>query len=100
GATTRSTLFPYTTLFRSHEPAKLFRDELWRLIGQNVGEFNSHSANAAAGRNRSVTVARPAVVRNVTSRPSNKSKNSVTPDTRRLDRKSTRLNSSHLVISY
>src|SRR2546426_9171013 len=69
----RSTLFPYTTLFRSHsargqafcllehffDPA----DHVERLLGQMV-EFSSHDA------------------------------------LERADRKSTRLNSSHLVISY
>src|SRR5437588_9418275 len=56
----RSTLFPYTTLFRSYATA---------------------SVHSSAAR----------------SPPSNRSR-SVTP--RSLDRKSTRLNSSHTVISY
>src|SRR5256885_8167902 len=53
----RSTLFPYTTLFRSEE--RLAWQRLIRVIGHEVN-------------------------------------NSLTP----IDRKSTRLNSSHLVISY
>src|SRR2546426_6346011 len=61
----RSTLFPYTTLFRS--PVR------WRLAG-------SSSASTYSG-----------------GRPS---KNAGTSGARYGDRKSTRLNSSHLVISY
>src|SRR5256885_11543037 len=57
----RSTLFPYTTLFRSHEP-----------------------------------LARHAALRVGPGRPEPESRG----QPRRRDRKSTRLNSSHLVISY
>src|SRR5258708_10594678 len=73
----RSTLFPYTTLFRSVEQAggpmhnrqflsvlKLLRDDLRQMID--------------SGTSVSVTV----------------------PDTPQADRKSTRLNSSHQIISY
>src|SRR5260221_9685112 len=59
----RSTLFPYTTLFRS------------ALFG-----------NAGTGRGRRACFARPAAIGK--------------PRTGRSDRKSTRLNSSHTVISY
>src|SRR5256885_12916643 len=59
----RSTLFPYTTLFRSFRPSAEW------TARSRPGDY--------AGRARS-TVALP----------------------RRADRKSTRLNSSHLVISY
>src|SRR6266446_9911513 len=58
----RSTLFPYTTLFRS------------ALAGESRGGCGSDSRDRGAGRGRARW--RPA------------------------DRKSTRLNSSHLVISY
>src|SRR5256885_11569677 len=57
----RSTLFPYTTLFRS---SFLAQDDIMRLIEGLVRHFFHEVAGAA------------------------------------LDRKSTRLNSSHLVISY
>src|SRR2546426_9309189 len=58
----RSTLFPYTTLFRSQAAG---------------GVHQRHSGLARLGR-----------------------RDAVVSDGRRIDRKSTRLNSSHLVISY
>src|SRR5256885_11126307 len=54
----RSTLFPYTTLFRSHESSRC---------------PSAHSTSSSAPSRRSTSA---------------------------IDRKSTRLNSSHLVISY
>src|SRR5256885_3906487 len=84
----RSTLFPYTTLFRSgvRTPVQGHADGLSRLqppVREELpGAFarvrdrdrtdGPHAADAAAGHR----------------------------DRSRLDRKSTRLNSSHLVISY
>src|SRR5256885_10695078 len=66
----RSTLFPYTTLFRSASgPGPADVEPLHRLPGAVGGGQAAHRP-AAAGRSR------------------------------RQDRKSTRLNSSHLVISY
>src|SRR5256885_6283878 len=65
----RSTLFPYTTLFRSRV------QETRRKVlekGEEVGQEGAYASNATA----------------ITATPSP------------LDRKSTRLNSSHLVISY
>src|SRR2546426_9160406 len=70
----RSTLFPYTTLFRSRAnlPGKLpVRMVLWRC---GRGRFGLLDCGAIRGRKR--------------------------PRPQRQDRKSTRLNSSHLVISY
>src|SRR5437868_11794693 len=72
----RCTLFPYTTLFRSRE-FKLCR----RVV---VGEARraahaQHAALTVGERNRRARVAQPR---------------------RRRDRKSTRLNSSHVSISY
>src|SRR5256885_6378472 len=74
----RSTLFPYTTLFRSH-PAP-------------------HRARAAGGAPRGVGLVEG-------HRPPRRHARGQPPDPRRDraargDRKSTRLNSSHLVISY
>src|SRR5256885_3348598 len=72
----RSTLFPYTTLFRSESFRKLNQDE--NDIGENSGGSVSaihgpaHHVGSALGRSMDGTE----------------------------DRKSTRLNSSHLVISY
>src|SRR5256885_10378748 len=68
----RSTLFPYTTLFRSlaaHVPVHGQRN----FVGQFL-ESGHHSLDRASGGPRPLVPAR--------------------------DRKSTRLNSSHLVISY
>src|SRR5690242_21485441 len=75
----RSTLFPYTTLFRSH--CKCLRDDCDEQRHQfvepcrpNCGSEHSGSAGqATAGRNEFASVG---------------------------DRKSTRLNSSHMSISY
>src|SRR5256885_11254006 len=67
----RSTLFPYTTLFRSH--SRTTNDSMDLGAGRMVGILTP-----ASGR-RLAPVGRPAA---------------------RPDRKSTRLNSSHLVISY
>src|SRR5256885_8278489 len=70
----RSTLFPYTTLFRSPSlPA---------------------SGSRAADRDRTIRSQSPPPVR-----PTAQTALEFPPD-RRRDRKSTRLNSSHLVISY
>src|SRR5436190_16632708 len=69
----RSTLFPYTTLFRSPEPESL---PYALLDAVAATSFNSESP-----RSRSAGATRSGIV------PS-------------ADRKSTRLNSSHTVISY
>src|SRR5690606_42021946 len=71
----RSTLFPYTTLFRS-----------WRGNGR-TGRRTDRSVPAARGELRSLPAANPVRA----ARP---------PDHRHRDRKSTRLNSSHVKISY
>src|SRR5947207_11580776 len=64
----RSTLFPYTTLFRSHS---------WRLLLSIAASGETEEKNLAGGGRRGQS-----------------QRNSF------LDRKSTRLNSSHTVISY
>src|SRR5256885_9115870 len=78
----RSTLFPYTTLFRSHIPSQQqrARDELHErcnCVAQCGGLYRDHFRIWK----HSATVQRWA--KNIW-----------------IDRKSTRLNSSHLVISY
>src|SRR2546426_6109019 len=81
----RSTLFPYTTLFRSREAelddAKVMAQGIVNLAGHSL-PFLFHSAPLTGGE-RAESLAR---------------------NSERflhvLDRKSTRLNSSHLVISY
>src|SRR5256885_9624848 len=72
----RSTLFPYTTLFRSVERGP----ELGRRIGP--GDGVTERIFIGCRNERAVQAARVARVEE------------------RRDRKSTRLNSSHLVISY
>src|SRR2546426_8013162 len=77
----RSTLFPYTTLFRSH-PAHAV--DLGGLVGVHVGGEPEHRAVLGRARRAQQLTHhgdRAPVVLN-------------------QDRKSTRLNSSHLVISY
>src|SRR5438045_6420068 len=66
----RSTLFPYTTLFRSHRCAAI-RGSLYALVGTQAGRFGRYPPGAW-----------------------------LDPAARQGDRKSTRLNSSHLGISY
>src|SRR5256885_7239835 len=78
----RSTLFPYTTLFRSqHGGLSAIRTKISRLLEEHA-----------------VLVVKPIVARKHLIRLSRRGGKEVS---RRLrDRKSTRLNSSHLVISY
>src|SRR5256885_11550067 len=65
----RSTLFPYTTLFRSlFEQALVIRERVFGKVHPQVASTLNEMGGVALARNR--------------------------------DRKSTRLNSSHLVISY
>src|SRR5256885_6994550 len=79
----RSTLFPYTTLFRSH-------DRLEQLDAGLARRFAHCAAGADFERKRrGVDVVVLAV-----------DQMDFEVDDREADRKSTRLNSSHLVISY
>src|SRR3712207_8648216 len=66
----RSTLFPYTTLFRSHRPAAADQRPVLQLLLEQLGVRDHH---LLAGKGA---------------------------DAGALDRKSTRLNSSHANISY
>src|SRR5256885_7127234 len=72
----RSTLFPYTTLFRSH-PA--FRRDRWRCCREVTTQPSSFGIPLSLSRGKLLGALRIGT---------------------RADRKSTRLNSSHLVISY
>src|SRR5256885_4438796 len=80
----RSTLFPYTTLFRSHAQrlGRRRRRVRRRRDGQRARELRHH----AVQRRRRGRAHRDEGVRRLLHPPE--------------DRKSTRLNSSHLVISY
>src|SRR5947208_12279601 len=80
-----STLFPYTTLFRSHQILDTLLSELLDVIACGPAvqdnafrfEFNGKVANSAAGTELDLLF-----------------------QFRLRDRKSTRLNSSHQIISY
>src|SRR5256885_10761919 len=74
----RSTLFPYTTLFRSHETLV----HGCRLEPKPLGEISGRELACLGGSFQCLAQVR---------------RRREQPD---LDRKSTRLNSSHLVISY
>src|SRR3989454_5511189 len=78
----RSTLFPYTTLFRSPEPPA----GSMRPAGQKLAHFRQQRIGLL--EHRAVARARDLLVIRARNAP------------RQGDRKSTRLNSSHLVISY
>src|SRR5256885_6945115 len=82
----RSTLFPYTTLFRSHRPNHRQLPELrdYRVL---LDQSLSNLSQGISLENRPESV-RAGVAA------------SIPPESLYLDRKSTRLNSSHLVISY
>src|SRR2546422_8493389 len=73
----RSTLFPYTTLFRSHRRAAVPADEIVPEMAQGVGDQRAVSRERSDGASGSPGL------------------ESWLPD-----RKSTRLNSSHGYISY
>src|SRR2546426_2640406 len=76
----RSTLFPYTTLFRSHRQL-------------TAGGSRTVTAGSEFHRPRSASSSRLESVTSPAASPR-------TSPAHRQDRKSTRLNSSHLVISY
>src|SRR5256885_12414046 len=78
----RSTLFPYTTLFRSRASSSVRRGGTWTV---RLSPFTSSATSTALGP-RSAAPRRPIV--------------GGTHECYCVDRKSTRLNSSHLVISY
>src|SRR5256885_6615865 len=85
----RSTLFPYTTLFRSDD-LDLPLGEVFRPPGQ-FAEKCRRSRQPRKREHRVRTMLRGIHQRSGVSKPARKL---------RKDRKSTRLNSSHLVISY
>src|SRR2546426_4950336 len=81
----RSTLFPYTTLFRSLE--KFLQQRGWRLHNRLEGS-------------RDVAVPAYGLIGFIAVYCQDDATASLARDLAALDRKSTRLNSSHLVISY
>src|SRR5690606_42062808 len=85
----RSPLFPYTTLFRSHFSARLDDERTMRAFAESVDvltfEFENVSSAALEAASE-VGLVRPSPAALHT--------------TQHRDRKSTRLNSSHVKISY
>src|SRR5256885_2559946 len=81
----RSTLFPYTTLFRSDVPNRHQRD-LHDIVNAGAAQIGPSATGSVHGGGQKAGMPWPAVRRCVNSHGE--------------DRKSTRLNSSHLVISY
>src|SRR3989454_11196767 len=94
----RSTLFPYTTLFRSVDFRQSnLEGELVAWIQQARGQFGAIVINAAAYTHTSIAL-RDAI--SAVGIPTVEIHLSNIHAREELDRKSTRLNSSHLVISY
>src|SRR3712207_7711530 len=83
----RSTLFPYTTLFRSHQPSNR------KLVGGRVEEGDIVVDEEVVHTRRGNRIAKPFEVHPVV--PEGEPHLFAT-----IDRKSTRLNSSHANISY
>src|SRR5256885_10334256 len=84
----RSTLFPYTTLFRSQSPIVAGHSARIHISRRKLRE---RTDNVPLGPPQNPRRARAAAKRLECAWP---------PEGRARDRKSTRLNSSHLVISY
>src|SRR3989454_11963608 len=81
----RSTLFPYTTLFRSQVAVRVARDEKRRLLKDEAIGLQANAAHMVRWRHGG-------------DRHRGRERQRIDPQ--KVDRKSTRLNSSHLVISY
>src|SRR5690606_41462889 len=85
-----STLFPYTTLFRSFQPARTVRERVEHEVASVVfKEFALQDAGMLTGTQTALESAYRTA--GITHFPVNDQE---------IDRKSTRLNSSHVKISY
>src|SRR5256885_8595819 len=91
----RSTLFPYTTLFRSAGKAKHIAAEHLEANPDDL-ELVDGRVRVKGSPDRGMPLAAVAVLAN----PVRYAFGGGTEAATQLDRKSTRLNSSHLVISY
>src|SRR5690554_7499316 len=85
----RSTLFPYTTLFRSQDN----RNQERKGFVKAGGDERKGKSNDSRGEQQSR-------VPKHDKQNSNQNNNNNNPNQNRKDRKSTRLNSSHVRISY
>src|SRR5947207_8646255 len=85
----RPTLFPYTTLFRSRVCAALLLSQKAELAGKLPDVFDRDGDAANGTRSKTGARIRRQTDHQLDAAPANL-----------LDRKSTRLNSSHTVISY
>src|SRR3712207_8412714 len=92
----RSTLFPYTTLFRSHAGLDPLADQGALELGQ-VGHHPEHQLALRRGR---VHVLLVGDERHPRARNSPSALTSARVERAKRDRKSTRLNSSHANTSY
>src|SRR5256885_11825460 len=92
----RSTLFPYTTLFRSRS-ARPVEAEVRGLVAEPIAALARHMRHA--GR-RAPPLPRSVRVADHADDADHGVRRPLGLGGRMLDRKSTRLNSSHLVISY
>src|SRR3712207_8306319 len=87
----RSTLFPYTTLFRSQTELQ------WRLFCRDVCEHPEWETDPRFATSSDRRINRDALETAIENAFAAHPRDEIT---RRLDRKSTRLNSSHANISY
>src|SRR5258708_16637589 len=83
----RSTLFPYTTLFRSAHAGILCRKETVKKMGEMRRIYSRAAVLDNAAHHFGIGQHGP-------------NENAAAPRSRNGDRKSTRLNSSHQIISY
>src|SRR5205814_8111718 len=90
----RPTLFPYTTLFRSFSRSRQNPPRHSRESTKKRSRLNAEASSRVVGAPRSWKYC---VSRDY---PASAGKRKRSPERKRRDRKSTRLNSSHLGISY
>src|SRR5256885_11179584 len=93
----RSTLFPYTTLFRSFFMAV---STAGKGGGRLAGKNNARAARSAGAGGAGARLTSRGAAGNVAHPPATAALSRLNKHAHRSDPKSTRLNSSHLVISY
>src|SRR2546430_11867706 len=91
----RSTLFPYTTLFRSYAQQQAETDKAWRTAADGFMQVDKISYRSRVGDvDIPAWVFQPLTLRGAKGHPA------IVWVHENIDRKSTRLNSSHSQISY